>query len=216
MEQYAQVDNDQEIAFVLANGLSRLRFAITQLHKHGTVYGCNRIYDDLIPDYIVSVDKAMIDIILMDDVQLKTNVYIDKRVYTAHYKNCTSLHHIDPQVSGIIGSGDLAMMLACEHKHTKIYMIGFDYVSKDGKINNVYTGKKPYKKVGANHTLPISIQNWYQKSTIVMERYKDVEFIRVNANDFVPPIANDNFVNIDVDSFNNLFPGIIDVQHNHS
>ena len=208
MGQLTKTNNDRKVAFVLGNGLSRLQFDISQLSKHGTVIGCNRIYDHLIPDYIVSVDKPMIDIILMDDVQMKTKVFIDGRVYRQHYKHCKSLYPIDADVNGIIGSGDLACMLACVLEHTHVYMIGFDYISKNDKINNVYTGRKPYKPIGSTHTLPISIQNWYNKFEIVINRYPDVQFIRVNANNFIPPVTATNFTNCDGEHFNKLFQGV--------
>jgi len=208
LEQSATTYYNRKIAFVLGNGLSRLDFDITKLHKFGTVIGCNRIYDDLLPDYIVSVDRAMIDIILESGVDHLTKVFIDHRQYHQYYSHIKTLSMIDAQVPDIIGSGDLACMLACMLEHTHVYLIGFDYVSKNKKINNVYTGKKPYKAVGSIHTLPVSIQNWYDKLTMVLERYPDVKFIRVNANDFVPPITASNFVNCDSKEFARLFEGV--------
>jgi len=215
LEQFTSNDNDKtKIAFVLGNGRSRLSFDIGKLSKYGTVYGCNRIYDHLFPDYLVAVDKAMIDMLLLDDIQKKTKIVIDKRIYDKHYGNTRSLDHIDPFVHGIIDSGNLACMLAAQHGHTQVFMIGFDYISQDGYHNNVYSGKKPYKDKHQTHTLPISVENWYKKCQIVINRYDKVLFARINNNDYVPPIQALNFVNLLPEDFDKLFPDIYDCDIN--
>lgn len=211
MDKHTSNDNDEtKIAFVLGNGRSRLSFDIQKLKKYGTVYGCNRIYDDYIPDYLVSVDKAMIDMLLLDDIQTKTKIYVDKRIYDKHYGNTRSLHTIEPYVDGIIDSGNLACMLAAQHGHTQVYMIGFDYISRDGYHNNVYVGKKPYKDKHQQHTLPVSVENWYKKCQIVINRYDKVLFARINNNDYEPPIKGLNFINLKPLDFDKLFPDVYD------
>lgn len=211
MEQYTNNDNhDTKIAFVLGNGRSRLRYDIHKLNKYGTVYGCNRCYDDIIPDYLVCVDKVMIDMLLLDDIQKKTKVYIDKKIHDKHYTNNKSLYTIDPHVPDIIDSGNLACMLAAVHGHTQVYMLGFDYISRDGYHNNVYVGKKPYKDRDQPHTLPVSVNNWYNKLQIVVNRHDQVLFVRVNGNDYEPLVSAKNFINIQPTDFDKLFKDIFD------
>ena len=206
MEQITNNNNDKRIAFVLGNGRTRHRFDISMLQSIGTVYGCNRIYTDIMPDYLISVDKAMVDILLQDHVETNTKVYIDHRL---PYNN-KHLHKFDCNVTGICDSGNMACMLAAEHDHDIVYMIGFDYISQDGYHNNVYAGTRPYKDRQDVHTLPISVENWYQKARIVYERYTDTRFVRVNSNDFVPDFVYDNYTNITPTEFDQIIPNVFD------
>jgi len=50
----------QKIAFVLGNGTSRQTIDHTELKSKGTVYGCNALYREFDPDYLVAVDMKMI------------------------------------------------------------------------------------------------------------------------------------------------------------
>jgi hypothetical protein len=45
-----------EIAFVIGNGVSRQTIDLEKLKKYGTIYGCNAIYRNFNPDYLVAVD----------------------------------------------------------------------------------------------------------------------------------------------------------------
>ena len=47
-------------AFVLGNGTSRQSVDLNQLKEHGTIYGCNALYREFNPDYLVAVDTKMI------------------------------------------------------------------------------------------------------------------------------------------------------------
>lgn len=205
----SNTDNDNyqhKVAFVLGNGRSRHRYDITILNKYGTVYGCNAIYNDIIPDHLIVVDKAMVDILLRDNIQDKTNVYIDHRLPYTDKK----LHKFDCKVDDICDSGNMACMLAAFHKHTQVIMLGFDYISKDGYHNNVYAGQKPYKDKHNEHTLPVSVQNWYNKAMLTFSRYPQTLFMRVNGNDYDPPLSGKNYVNLDIEDLNKLFSDVYD------
>jgi hypothetical protein len=47
-------------AFVLGNGTSRKSIDLQNLKKYGLVYGCNALYREYQPDYLVAVDTKMI------------------------------------------------------------------------------------------------------------------------------------------------------------
>ena len=50
----------KKTAFVLGNGTSRKSIDLNQLKEHGTVYGCNALYREFNPDYLVAVDAKMV------------------------------------------------------------------------------------------------------------------------------------------------------------
>ena len=47
-------------AFVLGNGTSRKSIDIKSLEPHGMIYGCNALYREYDPDYLVAVDVKMV------------------------------------------------------------------------------------------------------------------------------------------------------------
>ena len=47
-------------AFVLGNGTSRKSIDLNQLNDKGTVYGCNALYREFDPNFLVAVDTKMI------------------------------------------------------------------------------------------------------------------------------------------------------------
>ena len=52
------------IAFIIGNGKSREGFDLEALRGEGLIIGCNSIYQDFIPDVIVSFDPDLSDDIL--------------------------------------------------------------------------------------------------------------------------------------------------------
>jgi hypothetical protein len=49
------------VAFVLGNGNSRATIPLDSLKQHGVIYGCNALYRDFSPDWLVAVDEGVID-----------------------------------------------------------------------------------------------------------------------------------------------------------
>jgi hypothetical protein len=75
-------------------------------------------------------------------------------------------------------------------------MVGIDYTT-----NNVYANTQNYNKESHNSLPPV----WQTRLTRIMSQYKDVNFIRVNGNDFIPNIDRDNFNNITVEQFKEIY-----------
>jgi hypothetical protein len=63
-------------AFVLGNGISRKNIDLNQLRNHGRIYGCNALYRDFTPHFLVAVGNDVIR-------ELSTKSYVnDNIVYT--------------------------------------------------------------------------------------------------------------------------------------
>jgi hypothetical protein len=52
------------IACVIGNGPSRLNFDLAAIGRQMTTYGCNALYRDYIPNYLISMDYNMVKDIL--------------------------------------------------------------------------------------------------------------------------------------------------------
>lgn len=193
---YTQVDTKRKSnALVIGNGKSRLQFDLNQLQQLFTTYGCNALYRDFIPDNLIAVDIPMIYDILKKDIHRNCNFYIqghsqfDNHVERNNYK---VIHYAYKEA---FDSGNSAILVACQNQHKKIYIIGMDY-----DVYNVYSNTENYNKL-AHSSLP---SQWQKRIKYIIDKYKDVEFIRVNANNIVPDIQVDNFTNITVEQFKEI------------
>ena len=50
---------DLKRVFIIGNGESRKGFDLAKLRQHGTIYGCNALYRDFMPDVLTSVDQGI-------------------------------------------------------------------------------------------------------------------------------------------------------------
>ena len=182
-------------ALVIGNGKSRLQFDLNQLQELFTTYGCNALYRDFMPDNLIAVDIPMIYDILKANIHHSTNFYIqghsqfDNHVERNNYK---IIHYAYKEA---FDSGNSAILVACQNQHKKIYIIGMDY-----DVYNVYSNTQNYNSV-SHDSLP---SQWQKRIKYIIDKYKDVEFIRVNANNIVPNIQVDNFTNISVEQFKEI------------
>jgi len=61
--------------FCIGNGESRKGFDLETLRKHGTIYGCNALYRDFMPDVLTSVDHGIMHEIYHAGIAQKIPVY---------------------------------------------------------------------------------------------------------------------------------------------
>lgn len=158
-------------AFVLGNGKSRLNFNLDNLKSFGTIYGCNALYRDFTPDYLIAVDAKMINEIIKTDYHKKHQVWTNRNKLI---NDIDSLNFF-PQHRGW-SSGPSALWLACLNEHTTIHIIGFDFYGINGLVNNVYAGTFNYK----NENEPATYcGNWLFQTNQIIIDYPYVNFIIV-------------------------------------
>ena len=61
--------------FCIGNGESRKGFDLESLRPHGTIYGCNAIYRDFMPDVLTAVDHGIMHEIYHAGVAQKIPCY---------------------------------------------------------------------------------------------------------------------------------------------
>lgn len=198
--------NLAKLAFVIGNGVSRKELDLSLLDTRGITYGCNALYRDFLPDYLVAVDGKMVLEITKNKIHKKCSVW------TNRLKNL----EVDPEVnifdpSNGWSSGPTALNLAASKKHKEIHIIGFDYAglgdNKD-KLNNVYADTANYKKSTDTATY---YGNWLRQTLSVIKKHKDIKFLRVyNDNCLLPPeILNlDNLTNIKMSEYQRYLKNI--------
>lgn len=166
-------------ALVIGNGKSRLVFDLTTLHETLTTYGCNALYRDFIPDYLISMDFAMVDEILTNNVHYKTKFYTQYSDKAQSRANKQEPIYWAIQDKWIGDSGTGALRLACMNNHKTIYMIGFDYNSDNKYTDNVYYNTKNYAPGPITNGGEFMLRSFESRLRHICGAYKDTKVIRV-------------------------------------
>lgn len=166
-------------AFVLGNGRSRLNVNAEHLLERGTVYGCNALYREMSPHFLIAVDVKMVNEII------SSGYHKNHSVWTNPNKGVSSkqgINFFNPHKGW--SSGPTALWHACTRGHKIVYILGFDYQGTNGKFNNVYADTFNYKKSTDAATY---FGNWMSQTERVIKEFKQVKFYRViEPGSFIP------------------------------
>lgn len=196
---------NKKIAFVLGNGSSRTNLSHERLKDQGTIFGCNAIYREFDPDFLIAVDVKMVNEIIASGYHKKHSVWTNpnKGVNTKKGVNFFSPH------KGW-SSGPTALYFACTQGHNEIYIFGFDYKGIDGKFNNVYADTYNYKKSTDTATFH---GNWLNQTEKIIKEFKGIEFFRViEPNSFIPDQLGPKLKNLrhlTYEDFRKRYPGTV-------
>ena len=69
-----------ERAFIIGNGKSRIGFDLNQLRGKGTIYGCNALYRDFMPDVLIATDDRMREEIELSEINPDVQKNIPKEI----------------------------------------------------------------------------------------------------------------------------------------
>ena len=187
-------------AFVLGNGTSRKSIDLTQLKKFGPIYGCNALYREFEPDYLVAVDTKMILEINQAGYQHKHRVWTNPN---RAFNGMNGFNFFNPSKGW--SSGPTALWLASSSDYQDIYILGFDYQGLNNKINNIYSDSRNYKKSSDKATY---YGNWLNQTLTTCKKFNEKRYIRVVQEDaFIPKeFSNiDNLDHITVEEFKKSF-----------
>jgi hypothetical protein len=192
-----------ERAFVIGNGLSRVGFDLNTLRDKGTIYGCNALYRDFMPDVLIATDDKIREEIelsefnpdVLENIPAKIPFYTRRPGATIKChtdRKWQEFDHVNKHSRKIdhnwgYSSGPVALTYASVDDHSYIYFMGFDLIGhgdKDNDINNIYSGTNAYKPETAAATY---YMNWVDQIRRIMLDYPDRNFARVGAlKNFVP------------------------------
>lgn len=174
--------NNQHVsrrAVVIGNGASRKNYELNLLKNHRAgilgalavqTYGCNALYRDFSPTFLVStgteISKEIADSGYCED----NIVYANAEIVATHPQK----FYLIPQ-DVHYDAGALAVYLACFDGHKQIYLTGFDNWTGDGDNSNMYIDTNAY---GAYNQEPAH-NFWTTTLKHVMETYPEVMFTRV-------------------------------------
>lgn len=196
---------NKNIAFVLGNGTSRLRLKHEELRLHGTIFGCNAIYREFNPDYLIAVDVKMVNEIIASGWHKRHSVWTNpnKGVNTKKHINFFSPH------KGW-SSGPTALWFACQQNFKEVFIFGFDYKGINGKFNNVYADTYNYKKSTDTATFH---GNWLNQTEKTIKEFRTVQFVRIiEPGSFIPDQLGPHHKNLrhmTFEDFEKIFPKTI-------
>ena len=138
------IDLTKKTAFIIGNGESRAKFDLTTLASHGTTYGCNALYRDFHPDWLVSIDDGMIA-----EIRNQKEFPIDQFIEPPEEEKYEPVELYGAPVGTRTprsNAGMNAMTEAIRHGHEQLVMIGFDFIvaREDIGTSNMYDGTPNY------------------------------------------------------------------------
>ena len=186
--------------FVFGNGRTRLNIDFDEVRPYGLIYACNAVYREYTPDFLIAVDRKMIDEINKSQYQLLHEVWTYPFSYKSKYRN---FNFIEPNLGW--SSGPTALNLATKNQPNEIYIFGFDYKGLEGKLNNVFADTENYKRSIDPATFH---GNWYKQTETIIKENPNLKYIRVSIpNFFIPKWTYDNYSEITYEEFGILRQG---------
>jgi hypothetical protein len=186
-------------SFVLGNGRSRLSVRPHELKKYGKIYGCNALYREFEPDYLIAVDPKMVVEIEKTGYQKKHEVWTNPN---SKYRNYQGFNYFHPSLGW--SSGPTALDLAVKHGALEIYIFGFDLQGIKGYLNNVYADTPNYRK---SSDVATYYGNWQRQTEQVIKKNYRIKFFRVVDKDFFnPDWSYANFRHITYDELYRVMP----------
>lgn len=171
-------------SFVLGNGRSRLLINPNELKTYGKVYGCNALYREFEPDYLIAVDSKMIIEIANSRYQLNHEVWTNPNI---RYKTFNGFRYFEPSLGW--SSGPTALYLAASHSPIEIFVFGFDFTGLNGKVNNIYADTDNYKTSDQPATY---YGNWERQTESVVKTNPKIKFYRVVDDTYYTPCWEQN------------------------
>ncbi|NBU68656.1 MAG: hypothetical protein EBS49_03395 [Verrucomicrobia bacterium] len=183
--------------FIFGNGKTRLNIDFDEVKPYGTIYACNAVYRVYKPDYLIAVDKKMLEELHNTGYMQDHNVYTYITQKTLKYQN---LNYIDPALG--YSSGPTALYLSKTHCPDEVYIFGFDFEGIDGKINNVFAGTINYRP--ADHAATF-YGNWLKQTENIIKENTHIKYFRVTIpNFFETKWTYDNYYQILYEDFRKM------------
>ena len=192
------------IATVIGNGPSRKQFDLHCINASMHTYGCNALYRDFMPDYLVSMDMLMVCEIVDNKVHHKTKFYtqhvnkFDKMAEEGEPINfCTIQRETND-------SGNSALRLALENRHETVYVIGFDYSNDPSSLPNVYSGTNNYPRSHIWPAASMTDTKWIGRLRKILKDYPHQKVVRVNGTRNLD-ITDKNYSEITPQQFKEIY-----------
>ena len=192
------------VATVIGNGPSRLQFDLSTIGSKMTTYGCNALYRDYMPNYLISMDMLMVCEIVDNKIHHKT------KFYTQHVNKFDKMAEEGEPINFFWGfretndSGNSALRLALSNEHEAVYVIGFDYSANPSSLPNVYSGSNNYPRSHVWPAASMTDTKWIGRLRKIVKDYPNQKIIRVVGTRQLD-IISDNYSEITIEQFKEIY-----------
>jgi len=174
--------SNMRVAFCIGNGESRRHFDLNRLRNQGPIAGCNALYRDFEPTFLVAVDSGMC-------AEVQRSGYTGKilTIRKDHAKKqywlvdvITEEKICTQQPIWASGPWSVLAMVRLYPKVEEVFFLGHDFHgcmnSGENLHNNLYKGTKNYDVVDCDAKNPLS---WIQQIAHVVINHPGIHFTRV-------------------------------------
>jgi hypothetical protein len=176
-------------AVIIGNAPTRLEFDLNILkHPSGLLgdktvqtYGCNALYRDFTPDFLVAHGNEMVREIA-DSNYVNNNIVYTSAQNLLAYPNKFYLIPFDPYAD----AGTTAAYIAAFDGHKKIYLVGFHGHDTPGVNFNIYAGTNGYDPEECD----LDSGKWIQNRRQLYNTFDDVDWVFVSPSG-TSPLHND-------------------------
>lgn len=172
-------------AFIIGNGSSREGFDLEQLRPHGTIYGCNALYRDFEPDYLIAIDDPITQEIRNSDFPKEKFIHPEMEEQFEHPE-------FNPFSRFRSNAGMNAMIEALRHGKRELICLGFDFIINGSYgVSNVYDGTNAYGPTTrtsiADNMRRVKYLNWFARKNyvaqfrMILPRTKDLRIHKMDS-----------------------------------
>jgi hypothetical protein len=169
-------------AAIIGNGPSRLEFNLQNLKKpQGLLgattvqtYGCNALYRDFTPDFLVSTGNNGIVTEIANSNYVNNNIVYSNAIHLLEHPSKFYLIPYDPYAD----AGTTAAYIAAFDGHTTIYLIGFDGYDLQGHNSNIYADTNGYD---LKWEFEVEGDKLINNRAQLFNTYSDVDFVWVTS-----------------------------------
>lgn len=157
-------------ALIVGNGPSRKGFDLNSMKGRIPIFGCNALYRDFEPDYLVAIDDDMISEIQSSDFPQER--FILPPIQDRYEPQELHGAHMPPRSN----AGAVAVLEAVKRGHKDLYLIGFDFLIADDASStaNVYHGTQNYGP--ETHCNLMDSRNRFRYFDWILQKNQDVYF----------------------------------------
>jgi|TARA_R110000796_G_scaffold166102_1_gene282984 hypothetical protein len=192
----------------IGNGESRASIDIDKIN--GPKVGCNALWRDYHTDYLVCVDRRMVDESVRGKVNLNDTLIYTREDWYDRYQRLPKVRKLPPlPYNGEQrwdepfqwGSGPYAVFIsALFAKEGYVNLIGFDLWSNTKQVNNIYKDSPNYDDANKSAVDP---RYWLHQIGMVFNCFPKIQFTVYQTPSWELPKAW-NYSNVSVDTLSNI------------
>jgi len=172
-------------AFIIGNGASRKDFDLEQLRPYGEIYGCNALYRDFEPDWLIAIDEAITKEIQESEFPKEKFIHpiMEEQFEHPEFNPFTRLRS---------NAGMNAMIEALKRGKREIVCLGFDFIINDSvSVSNMYDGTNAYgpetRTSVADNVRRVKYLDWFATKNsvaqfrMILPRHKNLKVHKMNS-----------------------------------